>query len=61
VPLVGVLLAHAVVSEVVQGVFMPHRDGDPLDALADAAGVLLFAWLASTGVRSRPRRGTGRR
>jgi hypothetical protein len=35
------LAAHAVLSEVVQGVWLTHRSGDPLDALADLAGVLV--------------------
>ncbi|MGQ7352628.1 VanZ family protein [Quadrisphaera oryzae] len=39
--LVVVLLAHAVVSELLQHWVLPHRSGDPLDALADAAGVLV--------------------
>ena len=32
---------HAVLSEVVQAVFLPHRSGDPLDAVADLTGVAL--------------------
>lgn len=39
--LVVVLLAHAVLSELLQHWVLPHRSGDPLDALADAAGVLV--------------------
>ncbi len=39
--LVAVLLVHAGVSEVVQGALLPRRSGDPVDALADAAGVAL--------------------
>jgi hypothetical protein len=42
----GVLLAHAVLSEVLQHVLLAHRSGDPLDALADAVGVLLGLALA---------------
>jgi len=38
---VGVFAAHAVLSEVVQAVFLPHRAGDPLDAVADLTGVAL--------------------
>ena len=34
-------LAHAVLSEVVQGTVLPLRSGDPLDSLADALGVVL--------------------
>ena len=33
--------AHAVVSEVIQGIYYPGRTGDPLDVLADVVGVLL--------------------
>ena len=36
-----VLVAHAALSEVAQAVFLPQRSGDPVDALADIAGVLL--------------------
>ena len=39
----------AVLSEVVQGLFLPHRSGDVLDAVADltgvALGVLVGTWL----------------
>ncbi len=45
---VALLATHAVVSEVVQGVVLTDRSGDPLDALADLAGVALAAlvwWL----------------
>lgn len=37
--LAGLLLAHAAGSEIVQHLLLPNRSGDPLDALADAAGV----------------------
>ena len=37
----GVFGAHAVISEVIQGVFYRGRAGDPLDVLADAVGVML--------------------
>ncbi len=43
---------HAVVSELVQRWFVPYRDGDPLDALADLAGIGLAVLL----LRRRPRR-----
>jgi hypothetical protein len=43
-PLVLVLLAHAVVSEVVQATLLP-RDGDWRDSLADAVGVAVGALL----------------
>ncbi|WP_206690390.1 hypothetical protein [Quadrisphaera sp. INWT6] len=44
--LLPLLLAHAVVSEVLQDLVLPDRSGDPLDAVADAVGVLLGAALA---------------
>jgi hypothetical protein len=38
---VGALGLHAVVSEVVQWVVLPGRSGDPLDVVADLAGIAL--------------------
>ena len=38
---VPVVLAHAVLSEVVQAVVLPQRSGDPWDVLADVVGVAL--------------------
>ena len=38
---VAVFAAQAVLSEVVQAVFLPHRSGDVLDAVADLTGVAL--------------------
>ncbi len=35
------LVVHAVVSEVIQAAWIPHRSGDSLDALADIVGVAL--------------------
>jgi VanZ family protein len=46
----GVLAAHAVVSEVLQHFVLPHRSGDPLDAVADVVGVGL-GLLAAARVR----------
>ncbi len=46
---VGALAVHAVLSEVVQGVLLPDRSGDPWDAVADLGGVglaVLGWWLA---------------
>ena len=40
----AVLVVYAVTSEVVQGVLMDSRSGDPLDVVADLAGVAL-GWL----------------
>jgi VanZ family protein len=45
-PLVALLVAHAVLSEVIQGTLLPARDGDPYDAVADVVGTALGAWLA---------------
>jgi len=50
------LALHAPVSEVVQHYVLPHRSGDPLDAVADLLGVALGAtvawWWASRRVWS---------
>ena len=48
----GVFAVHAVVSELVQWRFIPYRDGDPLDALADLVGIGLAVLL----LKRRPRR-----
>lgn len=45
----GVLLVHAVVSEVVQQQFVRGRAGDPWDAAADLVGVTLGVLLALRG------------
>ena len=46
---IAVFAGHAVVSEIVQGLFLPNRDGDVWDALADLTGVgaaaLVCWWL----------------
>jgi VanZ family protein len=36
---VALLASHAVLSEVVQGLLLPGRSGDPVDAVADLVGV----------------------
>lgn len=36
---VGALVSHAVLSEVVQGALLAGRSGDPVDAVADVVGV----------------------
>ncbi|MFT4218607.1 MAG: hypothetical protein QM619_15675 [Micropruina sp.] len=43
---IAVFAAHAVVSEIAQGMLLPGRDGDPMDVLADITGVLVSvaAW-----------------
>lgn len=62
--LVATLLGHAVLSEVVQGALLAERNGDPGDALADAAGVLagMLAWRrsAASPYHSRGRPGQAR-
>lgn len=40
-PLVTLSLAHAGLSELMQHAVLPGRSGDPFDAVADAAGVIL--------------------
>ncbi|MFV0458798.1 MAG: hypothetical protein ACK5MT_08550 [Actinomycetales bacterium] len=44
---VGLLVAHAVLSELIQAWLLPARSGDPLDALADLLGVALGVGVAS--------------
>ncbi|GAA2170934.1 hypothetical protein GCM10009846_03020 [Agrococcus versicolor] len=59
--LAAVLLAHAVVSEVVQGALLPTRSGDAWDAVADAVGIAvgwLVAGLAMRRSRTRRRAAT---
>jgi VanZ family protein len=36
-----VLVLHAGLSEVIQAMLLPHRQGDPQDVVADVAGTLL--------------------
>ena len=54
--LLGALAANAVVSELVQHWFLPQRDGDPFDTLADLIGVALGAWLVTVKRSRLPRR-----
>jgi hypothetical protein len=49
-PWLVVSLAHAVLSEVLQGLLLPNRSGDPWDAVADAVGVLVAAALVARSV-----------
>jgi hypothetical protein len=55
---VGVFAAHAVVSEVVQGVALTARSGDALDTVADLVGiglgVLVWALVGRVAARRRP-------
>lgn len=57
------LVAHAAISEVVQGSLIPNRAGDPFDALADVIGILLgwgvVALAARTGRRRPSYEGAG--
>ena len=48
---VAVFAAQAVLSEVVQGLFLPHRSGDVLDAVADLTGVALGLWVGTALLR----------
>jgi len=54
--LVPLLLAHAVLSEVLQAWLLPGRSGDPADVVADVAGVALAMLLRPGTRRDRPRR-----
>ena len=51
-----VFAVHAVLSEVVQTVFLPHRSGDPMDAVADLTGVALGVLLGRYLLRVLARR-----
>jgi hypothetical protein len=44
-PLIAVLAAHAVVSELIQHYLLAGRSGDPTDTAADLAGVLIVVLL----------------
>ncbi|WP_232847734.1 VanZ family protein [Occultella kanbiaonis] len=44
------LAAHAVLSELIQHLVLPERSGDPLDLVADLAGIAL-GWYVITYVR----------
>lgn len=55
-----VLAAHAVLSEVIQHVVLPARSGDPLDAVADLAGIVLGWYVASMITRHRLSRSSQR-
>jgi hypothetical protein len=43
---VGLLVAHAVLSELIQDRLLPHRSGDPWDAVADTIGTFLGVLVA---------------
>ncbi|WP_127131731.1 VanZ family protein [Georgenia sp. SYP-B2076] len=55
---VGFGLAHAVVSELVQHLLLAGRSGDPLDVVADVAGVAL-GWVLARRLARRPARRAG--
>jgi VanZ family protein len=57
VPVALVLVAHAVVSELVQHFALPGRGGDPWDAVADVVGVALGLALGTAAHRAAARRG----
>ena len=51
--LLGALVLNAIGSEFIQHYSLPHRDGDPYDALADLLGVAAGAWAGFRVVRGR--------
>ncbi|WP_405056422.1 VanZ family protein [Kribbella sp. NBC_01505] len=51
--LLAALVVNAIGSEFVQHYLLPHRDGDPYDALADLLGVAAGAWVGFRVVRGR--------
>ena len=51
--LLSLLLANAVVSELVQHFLLPQRSGDPFDSVADLVGVGLGAWLGFRAIHLR--------
>jgi VanZ family protein len=57
---VAVFAAQAVLSEVVQAVFLPHRSGDVLDAVADLTGVALGVLVGTLVLRALQSRAAGR-
>ncbi|HSO04907.1 MAG TPA: hypothetical protein VLQ92_10530, partial [Candidatus Limnocylindrales bacterium] len=53
---IGLMVVHAPLSELLQHRLLADRSGDPWDVLADLAGVALGAWWAT---RAAVRRGAG--
>jgi len=56
---VGAFAAQAVLSEVVQALFLPHRSGDVLDAAADLTGVALGVLVGAMVLGARATRAEG--
>lgn len=52
-PLAGALLVHAGVSELIQHALLPRRSGDPLDVVADVAGIALGWYVSGLVLRHR--------
>lgn len=52
------VLGYAALSELIQGLFLPERSGDPLDLLADTVGLLLGMAVARRWLVAGP--GSGR-
>jgi VanZ family protein len=57
---VAVFATQAVLSELVQAAFLPHRSGDPLDAVADLTGVALGVVVGAALLRALVSRTEGR-
>jgi hypothetical protein len=57
---IWIFAAHAVLSEVIQGVFYAARLGDPLDLLADWSGITIAAMLTGLGIGLRRQQGVRR-
>ena len=55
--LVGLLLAQAILSEVIQDRLLPHRSGDPWDAVADTVGTFVGVFVARSAPRPAMMRG----
>ena len=54
----ALVAANAVISELIQHYWLPFRSGDPLDSLADLAGMALGAWLGVRALRAQKPPGT---
>ncbi|SMY10720.1 VanZ family protein [Brevibacterium jeotgali] len=56
VPVIVFMLGHAIVSELIQGLFMESRSGEAADAVADVLGIGFGAFAARWLARSPPER-----